>query len=407
MRPSTSAQCEKNNGTFFGPSSLTAGKRARSSIESGTRLAPLGSILVAKGDMMSSYGRNTTLVERSLQFAHGLFLRALALFLLLGAAGWLLSPNRDRGSPEDAATEAARAKLQAPIRKLVVSDDEQYVDLLQGMLVWRRYDAHTGAELQFRRHPGAELTRVALHRADKLFAGITGSGELELFGEAGLLWRQLVPSPRPGEVFADVSICSARGLLAAISTHGRLWIMEFTDPEFVSQREFSLDWPSPTMATIQFSPNGTYAALTTKTGELFLWDVKAERLASHWTAKSECRDIAWSGDERRILACGHDLRVRIWDVPSDELANELKIDPSFIGAVHLSHDGQVAAISDCGDIRLCDVGTGEEYAVLRGHRGIVNCLSFVSRDLALFSADTRGELRRWSIPDRREVWMID
>ena len=69
-------------------------------------------------------------------------------------------------------------------------------------------------------------------------------------------------------------------------------------------------------------------------------------------------------------------------------------------------DGTLAAVGNDETIILSNIETGEELYSFRDHAGRITDLQFADEDRALFSCDSLGGLRRWSLTDWRVVWSL-
>ena len=56
--------------------------------------------------------------------------------------------------------------IRASVRAVSLSDDEQYVDVLQSDATWRRHDAHTGRELWRRSVTATSVSKLAIRSAN-------------------------------------------------------------------------------------------------------------------------------------------------------------------------------------------------------------------------------------------------
>ncbi len=109
------------------------------------------------------------------------------------------------------------------------------------------------------------------------------------------------------------------------------------------------------------------------------------------------------------LASGGFQTVKLWRRPQDvrELAVETGITD---GPVHVAASGDgrwLAVAAQDNSIRLIDLTTGQQAAVLSGHAGRVTALKFSANSARLWSAALDRSVRAWSVPDGTPVARID
>ncbi|MFT5523370.1 MAG: WD40 repeat protein/aspartate 1-decarboxylase, partial [Pirellulaceae bacterium] len=116
---------------------------------------------------------------------------------------------------------------------------------------------------------------------------------------------------------------------------------------------------------------------------------KTVRLWNREDGKQLCRfvghsapihSLALSGDGKKLVTAGDDKIVRVWDMPANDAQPAAQIQPTsalthtvIVRSVSITADGQVVATA--GDdvfIRLWDVATGKEREQLTGHTAAIH-----------------------------------
>lgn len=106
---------------------------------------------------------------------------------------------------------------------------------------------------------------------------------------------------------------------------------------------------------------------------------------------------------RRLVTCGDDFTIRIWDWDS---AAELvcigddEILESGVRCVACSPDGnQLMAGSADGMLTLYSLSTGDELARFSGHTGAINDVTFSASARYVASASDDKSVRVWEMPN--------
>jgi WD40 repeat protein len=114
---------------------------------------------------------------------------------------------------------------------------------------------------------------------------------------------------------------------------------------------------------------------------------------------SQCRNIAFSPDGRRLATGGDENTVKIWDVPSGRELHTLRGHKADVYAVAFSPDGGrwIASAGEDSTVKVWDGGTGKLVRSFRGHEALVGSVAFSPDGRRLYSASRDHTVKAWDL----------
>jgi WD40 repeat protein len=169
-------------------------------------------------------------------------------------------------------------------------------------------------------------------------------------------------------------------------------------------------YPDGLIMCVALNSEGTLLATGGTASTVVLWDMKAKtekaifnlkyppekpRFAPHPESLAFSRDGKW-------LASTWGNKIKVWDLATLKEKAVLKGHKQNVLSVVFSSKGTLASASEDSTVRVWDVNTGKEKTVFKGHTRRVRSVAF-SSDAKLLASAGDGVVRMWDVTTGRNT----
>jgi WD40 repeat protein len=158
--------------------------------------------------------------------------------------------------------------------------------------------------------------------------------------------------------------------------------------------------------SVAFSADGKTLAVARSEEPVTLWDIttlkEARRIGDD---PRGARTVAFSRDGKTLVVCGFGFgKASLWDSATGRKRRELQGKLIQVWDAAFSPDGRTLAVCNLDSrVRLWDVTSGKELALIGEHWGVVNFLAFIDGDRGIASASHEGLVCHWDLATARAV----
>jgi eukaryotic-like serine/threonine-protein kinase len=153
--------------------------------------------------------------------------------------------------------------------------------------------------------------------------------------------------------------------------------------------------------SLAFSPDGKLVASGCDDGAIEIWDMLRPEASSEIREPGRINSLAFTPDSKILFDTSTGGGLNRWDTATTIKLAAPKIVARMTGRMALSPDGKTVASVVGEMIRITDLRTGQELAVLRGHTGPISDLNFSPDGGRLASCSSTvpsdGTARLWDL----------
>jgi WD40 repeat protein len=299
------------------------------------------------------------------------------------------------------------------VNSAVFSPDGQSLAWTRGqdVVIAKLYPKKTTSELELGKLGGSKFLTLAFSPADnpagRQLAARRSDGKIVLWNvpdlEAGTPLGAGTPF-KPFEVKsapAEANLAfSHDGLLASGSDEGvAAW-------DTATGEKKELPWlPAGKVRCCAFSGDGRLATTTGKS-PILLWNLATgQREQSIDTGPGELFALAFHPDNRRLVSCGTDATVKLWDRQTGATVGDFRGHRALVTCAAFSPNGKLLATASADlTVRLWDTASGRPVCPpLTGHWGSIAGVAFSPDGKRLASCGNDGTVKLWDTSSGREV----
>jgi hypothetical protein len=149
------------------------------------------------------------------------------------------------------------------------------------------------------------------------------------------------------------------------------------------------------VSSLTVGPDGTWLA-SSSYESVSIWDTATVHLGTTATRHARPASFAFVCDGARLATVGYKGSVRIWDIATGKQRAVLATDTGRMPVV--APDGTwLATTDDNGSVRIWDPATGQQRSTLVGHTDVVGRAAVAPDGTWLATAGTEGSVRIWDV----------
>ena len=149
---------------------------------------------------------------------------------------------------------------------------------------------------------------------------------------------------------------------------------------------------------VAFSPDGKWLVSAGSNGNLKIWELATGRVAQNLTGQAGAvLSVAFSPDGRSLAYGGGDTTVRVWDVESGVERVTFRGHTAAVDGVQFMPHGERLVSTSAGQaaVKVWDLTRHPEYATLARTSPDIDALAFRDDGRRLVSVTVGGKLQTW------------
>jgi WD40 repeat protein len=214
----------------------------------------------------------------------------------------------------------------------------------------------------------------------------------------------IVQLPACDGAVACVAVHANGQQVAVVGFAERLQIVNTSTGQVIQQYECA----GAHQRAVAFSPDGVRMAAAGRNGRIRIWNTASgvhERDVD--SDRRPLRALTFSPESRLLAAAGDGTRIFLFDAASGNAVGEIDVRPAKVYALVFVAENRLAGAGSDNVIRVWDVPTRQVTNQLLGHTGTVTSLAFSSQAETLVSGSYDTTVRVWKLnPMTRPVTAV-
>ena len=306
--------------------------------------------------------------------------------------------------PDGAILRLGKGVLGGSDRAIAFSPDGKHLAVASGIGIWI-YDVKTARELTLLNSERTMLIRSVAYSPDgSILAAGTGDGRVQLWEvESGRFLNSLLRPGPGGNVDALAFSPDGRTLASGTWYEIKLWDVEN------QQHLKTLEGHEGRIFSLAFSLDGETLALAAEDATVKLWEIASGKDLATLRHTDNVKSVAFSPDSE-ILATVESKSVKLWEVSTKKNIAALE-HTNGVYAVAYSPDGTMLGVASRDGIILWSASTKEKIVTLE-HEGYTGAVTFSPDSKTLASANTDrsggtdGTVKLWDVSTRENIAIV-
>ncbi len=154
-----------------------------------------------------------------------------------------------------------------------------------------------------------------------------------------------------------------------------------------------LAWPSVSIQSLAFSPNGRYLAAASGGAGFRVWNVAKGELV--FENDTTCRTVVFSPDGKMIAVGGLDGRVHLCDLLGNSIRSSEQLQDE-VRSVCMSPSGKYIATASSHIARIWTTADGKRLHSFDGHEASISAITVAPDGTEIFTTSLDATLRVWN-----------
>lgn len=263
------------------------------------------------------------------------------------------------------------------------------------IIIW---DTQTGADLQRYAEHTSLINDVAFSPDDSMALSGSQDADARLWDlESGNNLRTFDDSP--WWVVHGLGITSDESMLLTGDMQGNVTAWEISEPGQQSVL-YQLNFADQIIMSLAISPDDSYTVLGFGNGDILRIDTQSGEELNQWNAHDGTfiRALNVLPDGERVLSCGEDNNMALWNAEDGELIREYTGHENWVLFCKINEAG-THALSASSDFNVgyWDIESAELIHMMEGHDDFVWAVDFNADNTQAISASRDQTLIRWDL----------